>query len=311
MSTAPTAIVEELFKSKNTLNTCITPGFSSALAELRATGDRILSIANALQTTLEVEEVLSLFMRETSDLMEYDSLSYSNPSQGIEFMLGRKSLHSCSYSLDLLQQSLGEISFSRRRRFSEEEMQLIEQLLCVLVYPLRNALMYQQAVRAATKDALTGLYNRAALDDALAREIKLANRYHSPLSLIVLDIDHFKRINDGYGHACGDVAIKSIADAIRSTARTSDLLFRYGGEEFVMALPNTDLVGASLLADRLREYVQDQVCTCPDGRTIAMTISLGVTQTHADDDGHSLFLRADNALYRSKQGGRNRVTTLA
>lgn len=310
MSTAPNAIVESLFKSMNSLNISPNASYNRTLAEMRATGDRILYISSALQTSLELEEVLGIFMRETTDIIGYDSIGYSNSTFDIDFTLGKKSLHSFTYGLDLAQHALGDITFSRRRRFVEDELKVIEQLLCVLIYPLRNALMYQQAVKAATKDALTGLYNRAAMDDSLERELKLAKRHGAPISLIVLDIDHFKRINDSLGHACGDIAIKALANILHKTARASDLLFRYGGEEFVMVLPNTDITGASLLAERLRQIVEAHQCTCLEGETLSMTVSLGVCEAHTDDGAHSLFLRADEALYASKQGGRNRTTII-
>lgn len=310
MSTAPNAIIETLFQSMHTLNVSASTAFDQGLAAMRESGDRVLHISSVLQTSLDLQSVLAIFVRETRDIVHFDSLNYKNAEPKVECNLGNKSVHSCTYSLDLAERTLGDITFTRKKRFSENELKVLEQLLCVLIYPLRNALLYQQAVQAATKDGLTNLYNRAALNDTLEREVKLAQRHNTPLSIIVLDIDHFKQVNDTYGHATGDLMIKSVADILIATARTSDLLYRYGGEEFVVLLPNTDLVGATQVGERIRQTVETACTSYHKNEPVKITASLGITAVNATDTEHTLFLRADQALYTSKQGGRNRTTVV-
>lgn len=268
--------------------------------------DRLLRISGILQTTLEIEMLIKLFVREAKAIIDFDSLTFQNPGLNIQYIVGKKQRNSCSYGLDLERESMGEVIVTRKRAFDETELQLLEKSLCALLYPLRNALLYHQAVHAANKDSLTGVFNRRSMDERVEHEIKLAQRYGHSLSLIVLDIDRFKRINDTYGHSAGDCLIKALADILINTARSSDFVFRYGGEEFVMLLPNTSLKGAKLVAERVRKTVEGTECVCNE-TAMRMTVSLGVADLMSSDTRESLFLRTDEALYQAKNGGRNQT----
>ena len=151
---------------------------------------------------------------------------------------------------------MGTISLRRRTRFKKQETSKFENLLTALIYPLRNALLYHQALLSARTDNLTGVFNRTALDDSLNREFELARRQKMPLSGIMVDIDHFKLINDTHGHLVGDTVLASFAECIKTVTRKSDIVFRYGGEEFVIILSNTSLEGAALLSERIRKAVE-------------------------------------------------------
>ncbi len=140
-----------------------------------------------------------------------------------------------------------------------------EYLLGALVYPLRNALDFRRAREDASRDPLTGVYNRLGVDGLLRREIGLAHRHATPLSLAFLDIDHFKSINDSYGHASGDAALRVFAECIRSCIRDTDVVARYGGDEFMLILSNTPLAGARLVAERLRRAVEALEFRTPAG----------------------------------------------
>lgn len=265
-----------------------------------------LEISGVLQTTLDAERVISLFSEVVNGLVTHDGLIYRHPERGLNLEIGATARHTCSYRLVVGEQNLGELVFQRRRRFTTTEIQLLEHLLVSLVYPLRNALLYRDALQSANTDPLTGLNNRAALDTALRREIDLAQRHCAPLSLVVVDIDHFKSINDNYGHTVGDNAIQAFAKCAVRTTRGSDILFRYGGEEFVALLSNTGSNGALLLAERLRRAVSEMPLVCGD-TCFNMSISAGLTTLLPGDTGESLISRADSGLYLAKQEGRNRV----
>lgn len=265
-----------------------------------------LEISGVLQTTLDAERVIALFSQEVSSLVTHDGLHYRHPERGLNVLIGGSARHSCSYRLMVGEQNMGELVFQRRRKFTETEAQLLEHLLCSLIYPLRNALLYRDALQSANTDPLTGLNNRTALEAALRREIDLAHRHGAPLSLVVVDIDHFKSINDNYGHTVGDNAIQAFAKCAVRTTRGSDILFRYGGEEFVALLSNTGANGALLLAERLRRAVHEMPLVCGD-TCFNMSISAGLTTLQPGDSGASLFSRADSGLYMAKQEGRNRV----
>lgn len=161
---------------------------------------------------------------------------------------------------------------------------------------------HEQAVR----DPLTGLYNRLAYDERIVQEFARAKRYKQPLSLAVLDIDRFKRINDSYGHKAGDKALKIIADRVRNNLRETDFLARYGGEEFVIVMPETGLSDGLVAVEKLRKDVSQSQFHY-QGTGVAITVSVGLAEMREDDNPETLFQRADRALYKAKDGGRDRT----
>ena len=161
--------------------------------------------------------------------------------------------------------------------------------------------------RLATTDSLTGLANRRRLFDRLEQEVYRAQRYGTALSLLMFDIDHFKRINDRWGHATGDWVLRRIARETHQLLRKTDQAGRYGGEEFVVLLPETDLSEALSLAQRLGQRISDTAITPEHDAPISVTVSVGVAALAPDETGEELIHRADQALYRAKQNGRNRV----
>ncbi len=263
-------------------------------------------IANALQTTLNIEQLFKLFSRSVQHLTGHNGFSYTNEAENLSISGGTTAHHSCSYQLIVEQDDLGELKLMRRRRFSEKEIEQIEETICCLVYPLRNALLYRQALKSAHTDPLTNLNNRISMDDCIKREWDLARRQKTPLSMMLLDIDLFKSINDQYGHAFGDTVLKAVAQSIKNTVRASDIVFRFGGEEFVVVLSNTAIGGAMLLAERIRLAVESLLIYEEQFR-VSVTISLGVTQLQANDSVEELFVNADKAMYQAKHNGRNQV----
>jgi two-component system cell cycle response regulator len=163
----------------------------------------------------------------------------------------------------------------------------------------------------ATTDPLTGIGNRRRMTEQINTELERARRFHHPLTLLMVDIDHFKQVNDKYGHEAGDRAIVAVSKALSSGVRSIDMASRFGGEEFVLLMPETDVDVAGYAAERLRADVAALNIIGDDGQRIALTISIGVAK--ADPDGlapdtmSSLLIRADKALYRAKHEGRNRV----
>lgn len=170
----------------------------------------------------------------------------------------------------------------------------------------RISLLMRELAESAKTDQLTGLHNRRAFLERLTYETVRSVREKFPVSIILLDIDHFKNVNDAHGHGCGDMVLRYMADLMRSTIRLQDTAARWGGEEFILLLPETALEGAAILAEKLRAAVEASPFAC-DGASFGLTISLGV---HQYDHGESLDAnigRADVRLYRAKQEGRNRV----
>jgi diguanylate cyclase len=169
----------------------------------------------------------------------------------------------------------------------------------------------EDLVRLATTDSLTCLWNRRAADDKLEAEWQRAKRTLQPASLVMLDIDHFKQVNDMHGHPAGDAALRLFAATIKSTIREIDTAARYGGEEFLILLPNTGAQGAYVFAERLRERIAASP-VCHEGRQIHCRTSVGVAVSTPDEAGCGAWMqRADQALYLAKQGGRNRTVMLS
>ncbi len=259
-----------------------------------------------LQTTLDIRQLLQLFHQQVQAILQHDGLRMQHLPLRQDIKFGNTAHHNCHYQLEIDKQSLGKLTLSRGRRFSDDEILLIEDLLCKLVYPLRNCQQYQQALDAAMTDKLTGMPNRESFDRHLDREIDLSKRLNLPLSLLVVDIDNFKMINDAYGHSSGDRALTLIAQTLINCLRRSDIAFRYGGEEFTVVLSHCDLNTAAQVAERLREAVGQLICH--DGtRSFSLTVSIGLAQMKADENSYQLFDRADKALYQAKTDGRNRI----
>ncbi len=161
----------------------------------------------------------------------------------------------------------------------------------------------------ATIDPVTGLYNRRWLQQMLSRQIDRSRSNAEPLSLLMLDIDHFKRFNDTYGHLAGDYALGTVAQNLVDNLRPADMASRYGGEEFVVLLPDSDLNGARLAAERLRVAVERAPVNAPGQKEIChVSISLGIAELLPEYDENSFLQAADKALYRAKEAGRNRIS---
>ncbi|PUA29818.1 MAG: GGDEF domain-containing protein [Cellvibrio sp. 79] len=266
-------------------------------------------LAQALQMSLDPTEVLTSFYKHIQSAVSLSGLVFKFGNNNPDQKIGRECLHHCDYRLTTDEGYLGEIVFSRSKRFADSELITLEFLLSSLIYPLRNAIRYQTAMRLALLDPLTMLGNRAALDSALNRELQLAERHDHELSLLMIDADYFKKINDEYGHHRGDLVLCEIARSIQAVCRGSDIIFRYGGEEFVVLLGKTNAEGAKIIAERIRQQIE-QTHVSYNGKSIGTTVSIGIATRHANkakEHINDLFDRADAALYQAKAKGRNCV----
>ena len=154
------------------------------------------------------------------------------------------------------------------------------------------------------RDVLTGIPNRLAYDERLSTELANYRRNQDPFVLVVWDIDLFKKVNDNYGHAAGDQVLKLVASILNKNMREVDFIARYGGEEFVSILPSTDLKGAQLITDKLRELIASSKFHFRD-EAVNITVSSGFAEIKNNEEGENLFIRADKALYKAKENGRN------
>ena len=181
----------------------------------------------------------------------------------------------------------------------------------ITVHDVTEIAVYEKnLIEMNTRDSLTGVYNRKFFESQLRNELKRFKRGQRPFGLIMLDIDFFKKINDTYGHLCGDFVLKSLASSVLSTIRSTDIVARYGGEEFFCLLTETDIDSATHLAETLRMAVENKTFTFQN-TPMQLTISLGVTAMHPEiQSSEALIKKADDALYEAKRTGRNKVIAM-
>lgn len=182
--------------------------------------------------------------------------------------------------------------------------------ICITVQDVTDVAAYEKIfLEMNHRDSLTGTYNRRFFNSRLKEEFERHRRYKRPMSMLMIDIDHFKSVNDTYGHPCGDYILKSVCGTVQSALRKVDFLARYGGEEFCCILPETSFGNSMILAERIRALVESTVYEY-EGQAVRVTISIGVPGTPGSDDSPDIFLKnADDALYKAKGIGRNVVVS--
>ncbi len=267
---------------------------------------RSLQLTNQLSRFLDVEQILEAFLQEVNEDIPCCGYSFHAAELGapVEFGLTRGAHR--SYQLKVQNRDLGELTLYKPDRFTSEELLQLTELLPALIFPIKNALMYQVALKSAYRDPLTGLNNRTAMEKYLPREIELARRYRQSLAILIMDLDGFKQINDTCGHDCGDQVLRDVGQVISHVMRNTDLVYRYGGDEFVGGLPRSDVRGASDVAERIRSSIERlDLSKCCGIKRVQM--SIGITLLQPIDDFRSAFKRADKALYQAKLNGKNRI----
>ena len=240
---------------------------------------QVMTSANA-----DLHADLTRFTRESTELLD-QAEDESDPDM-LNNMF-RAMTVSSSWLLSEVEQMRGELEHTRSQLDSMQTQ-------------------LQKAERLAVSDALTGLPNRRGLEAVLAREVSRARRHRLPLSLAMLDIDHFKRINDAHGHAMGDQALAHFTQVLRQGIRDVDVLGRHGGEEFLLLMPDTPLIGAEFGVNRLLAAMQ-RAPLALERSALTIAFSAGVAQWQHDESEASLIARADAAMYAAKAAGRGRV----
>jgi diguanylate cyclase (GGDEF)-like protein len=207
-------------------------------------------------------------------------------------------------------EDVGSFRLERRQGslFVPADRELMMTVATSLALSWTNAHAHRSLEQMAMKDGLTDLFNRRAFDQLLGQEIKAAERYQSPLCLLLGDVDHFKAVNDRFGHPVGDALLKEVATLLTESLREVDIVARYGGEEFAIILPRTDVASGSVLANRIRERIERHVFII-ERFTIRLTLSLGVAgfSPPSVKTREDMIHAVDQALYQAKSGGRNRV----
>ncbi len=267
---------------------------------------RILQLSDLLSRNLDIGQIIEAFMAEIADNVAFCGYRFHCDDISTTVEHGVIEGYNANYRLKIQNRMLGELTLFKRNSFNSHELCELEDLLCSLIYPLKNALMYQIALKSAYRDPLTGLNNRTAMEKNLPREIDLAKRYSQSMALLVMDLDGFKEINDGYGHDVGDQVLREVAEVIIHVVRNTDLVYRYGGDEFVGGLAQTDVHGAIDVCERIRSSIERLDLTA-FGVSRQIHVSIGITLVRHGDKFHSAFKRADKALYQAKLNGKNQI----
>jgi diguanylate cyclase (GGDEF)-like protein len=206
--------------------------------------------------------------------------------------------------------SLGALELRLADPLGEDDVKIVELLAAAVAVALQNAHLYQETQRLATTDALTGLSNYRHFHDLLTLEVQRARRMDYPIGLVIMDLDHFKQVNDRHGHPIGDVALRQVADQLRKRLRRTDVVGRLGGEEFGAILPGDRLAEVAIVAEKLRRSIEELPPLRGDMATTATALTLSVGATSLDPDvvdTQLLISCADQALYEAKRNGRNQV----
>ena len=266
-----------------------------------------LQLSQKLLTTLDLESLIGLYFDDLSEQYNILGLAYSFPDDDIEISLGTPAEIIYEQRLLAEQDNLGTMTVFFHKKIKESNKRRIRHLTHTFAFSLRNALAFRRVTLSSQTDYLTGAGNRAAMHASLDRELELAQRHEQALSLLILDLDHFKSVNDQHGHLFGDKVLKTLVDELKKVARISDTVFRYGGEEFVLILNSTNIYGAFVIAERIRKAVE-RLQLKPDNQApISLTISIGAATLLNQETASTLIQRADEQLYLAKSNGRNQV----
>lgn len=266
-----------------------------------ATGEDTLELAGTLHPTVIF---LDVRMPPPSGLEAARLLMQMNPAPHIVFVTAHDDHAVDAFELQASDYLVKPVSRARLTQTLDRIRGLLEEKKLAEEQDRLRRQLEELTLQSFT-DPLTGAYNRRYLDGRLSEEIKRALRHRHELSVILLDVDHFKAINDNHGHPVGDAVLRELCERLRPALRETDLLVRYGGEEFLLVLPETGLEGAQRVAEKLLGLVRES--EFPGG--LLVTASIGVACLRTSEAGEALIGRADEALYRAKGWGRNQVVS--
>jgi len=269
---------------------------------------RVLELTEMLHRKRDLMLLIECFFIETQAFVKYDGLNYQQPDHVPASFLGSRRQHVVRFELSIGAQALGEITFYRSTPFSPREDRELERLIAHICYPLENALDYQAKIQATLVDELTGLNNRLAFDQSLPREIVLARRNETPMSLLLLDVDRFQQISDTHGEDVGNDILSTVASTLANSIRKSDMIFRYDRDTFAIVLLGTEFHGAKVLAERLRTAID--VCFRYENVQVVLSASAGITELVEKDSIENLLGRSMEAVLDAKNAGRNTLRAL-
>lgn len=266
------------------------------------------SLLERLQTTLELTSLLNIFADYVSPKRWCDAIRFSTDTQVFNLYdnesaesLSQPHQHTALLYADEVY--LGQLVYTLKHPLSMAIRRQLEVLHKQLAFPLRNALLFAQARQQALHDYLTALGNRNYLEEVLQHAIYQQQRLATPVSVMLIDLDGFKAVNDDFGHARGDDVLRTFAQLLKHQLRECDQIFRFGGDEFVLVLEDTQALGAQQAFQRLQRALQND----PKLAELNLSMSAGLTLLSAEDNVHALLQRVDDAMYAAKGAGKNQL----
>ncbi len=264
------------------------------------------AFVNHLHATLDVYQLLDNFNDVFREKVQCNGIEYNDEATKTYLLNGKTGHPSCIYTLRYEEEILGTISISRDSVFLDYEIEIIEVLLAGLTLPLRNALRYKKSIQFSQRDELTGLRSGYNYHDIAELEVRRTQRYKVPFSILLFDINNFDLINSQYGRAAGDALLIEVSRRLERKARSSDIVYRNNGDEFIVFLPNTENSEAKEAAERIRGFILMDKCIYLD-KSIAFTISVSATTVTYEDTASKLMLRAKKALLLEKALEKNGI----
>jgi len=260
-----------------------------------------LDFLQKLSVAVELQPLLAIYAREVSLRLQVSGLEFEYLGQTYQPKYSQGSRCVLNSKLHLNDKDLGMMRYMSTKPLGQPQRQLIASLEQQLLQPLFNVLIFEHNRNLSLRDHLTGLGNRSYFDETLSHMKATAQREHRSFSVLMLDLDNFKQVNDNFGHNEGDLILKQFAKILRDALRTNDHVFRFGGDEFVLLLAHSDQLNPELVAKRIVDMVSDDTLMSKH----LVTSSIGFTNWHSGDTNESTIDRADKALYQAKKNGKN------
>jgi diguanylate cyclase (GGDEF)-like protein len=267
---------------------------------------RGLQLLEQLQTSLELSDMLNKLAIEAAKYINFSGLSFSAPDGAAVARGSRDAKLEKRFELTLNNEYLGTLKYSLNTPMNKKTFSILEELHSYILYPFKNALTYQRALKLAMQDSLTDLGNRRYFDEQLSRAINHASRQHSDVGLIVSDLNKFKAINDTFGHHVGDKVLQHFALALKTSVRECDSLFRFGGDEFAIIVEDASQESLDIIHHRINFAISKD----PILVKYNVSCSLGGAFWKRNETTASLFERADQALYSRKMNMTQKLSVI-